>query len=179
MFPTVDSTPTSRTLMQFTIANRHFCCCWGGLQHHLCKCTHHGYSNPTTNIYNGCLKSVFLKTMVTSVGIPFPKLTVRTWKSRVGRGLLSFWDGLFSGIVLASGRVVTLLLGSRQNLWEFSVLKLWSAGFLEEDFFTERVLWLTHNKKQKPGNSAFSWLFWDAEWKRHPKSKLKWPPMFG
>ena len=37
-------------------------------------------------------------------GVPSLKLTNRTWKCMVGI-LLSYWDGLFSGAMLVSGRV--------------------------------------------------------------------------
>ena len=49
---------------------------------------------------------------VTFLGIHSLKLTVRTWKWMVGRWI-SFWDGLFSGAMLVSGRVYVWVVSGR------------------------------------------------------------------
>ena len=64
--------------------------------------------------------------------IPSLKLTACTWKSMVGRWM-SFWDGLFSGGMLVSGRVYILRTPDNRffngwNWWNtnFCMVKIWN-----------------------------------------------------
>ena len=61
--------------------------------------THHPLKKKSPSTQNCQVLGGFVK-------IHSLKLTARTWKWMIGR-LVSFWDGLFSGAMLVSGRVLT------------------------------------------------------------------------
>ena len=99
------------------------------------------YKWPKTNQWITGVISPHQNGITSSNGIiPSPKLTVSPWKRMVGI-LLSFWETLFSGAMLVSGRVTLLLPGDFVPIfwslqWDFSHLvafaslwNLWPSGF--------------------------------------------------